>query len=190
MRSIGIAVSARAMFGLLLLVAAVSACGGGQYGYSRSYEPWGEEASYLSRQVDLPYADVRRFPYRHTSDLIGWFGVVDEIEQLDRTSGEARLRLQLRVHRERHLCADETSGSCRVTVSERTIGAFTALVTLRPEDLVEGTGRLWAGSLVKVYGHVLDGGDEESGPILQVDWYRHWPHGTYVTTAAAGSMRR
>lgn len=174
----------------LCLVAGLIGCGGGQYGYARTYAPWGEEANYLPRQVDLSYEDVRRFPERHAEDLIGWFGVVTAIEQLDRQSGEARLRLMLRAHQERHLCADETSGSCRVTVSERDIGPFTALVRVRPEELASGTGRLWTGSLVKVYGHVLDGGTEESGPVLQVDWYRHWPHGTFVTTGAAGSMRR
>lgn len=165
-------------------------CGGGRYGYARSYEPWGPEGTYLQREVELTYEDVRRFPDRHAQDLIGWFGVVREIEQIDRQSGEARLRLELRPHQDRHLCADETSGSCRVTVAERGIGPFTALVTLRPEELATGTERLWTGSLVKVYGHVVDAGSEESGPIIQAEWYRHWPHGTYVTTAAAGSMRR
>ncbi|MCZ7677492.1 MAG: hypothetical protein M5U28_01430 [Sandaracinaceae bacterium] len=101
---------------------------------------------------------MRRFPDRHAQDLIGWFGVVREIEQIDRQSGEARLRLELRPHQDRHLCADETSGSCRVTVAERGIGPFTALVTLRPEELATGTERLWTGSLVKVYGHVVDAG--------------------------------
>jgi hypothetical protein len=55
---------------------------------------------------------------------------------------------------------------------------------------VEGPSRLWTGSLLKVYAHVTDGGGEESGPILQAEWYRHWPHGTYVTTGARGVMRR
>lgn len=175
---------------LSLLVGLVAGCGGGQYGYARSYAPWGEEGTYLSREADLSYEEVRRFPERHADELIGWFGIVREIAQLDRATGEARLVLELHPHQERHLCADETSGSCRVTVSERGIGPFTVLVRVRPDDLAEGTGRLWAGSLVKVYGHVMDGGTEESGPVLQADWYRHWPHGTYVTTAAAGRMRR
>ena len=61
---------------------------------------------------------------------------------------------------------------------------------MSPEDLVDGTERLWTGSLLKVYGHVTDAGTEETGPTIQVDHYRHFPHGTFVTTAAAGSMRR
>jgi hypothetical protein len=174
------------LLGLLLLVG----CGGGRYGYARSYAPYGPEGRYLQREVDLSYEEVRRFPERHAEDLVGWFGVVREIQQLDRESGEARLVLDLRVHQDRHLCRDETSGSCRVTVSERGIGPFTAIVQVRPEDLADGTDRLWTGSLLKIYGHVMDGGTEEGGPVLQTEWYRHWPHGTYVTTAAAASMRR
>jgi hypothetical protein len=118
-------------------------CGSGQYGYARTYAPWGEEGTYLPREVDLSYEDVRRFPDRYAEDLLGWFGVVTEIEQLDRQTGEARLRLVLHAHQERHLCADETPGSCRVTVSDRSIGPFTVLVRVRPEDLAQGTGRLW-----------------------------------------------
>lgn len=172
------------------LLASVAGCGGGRWSYSREYSTWGDEGQYLDREVQLTYEEVKRFPDRHADDLIGWFGTVTDIDELDRSTGEARLTLQLRSHRERHLCSDETSGSCRVTVSDRPIGPFTALVRIRPEDLDDGPERLWTGSLMKVYGHVLDGGDEESGPTIQVEWYRHWPHGYFVTTAAAGSMRR
>ena len=63
-------------------------------------------------------------------------------------------------------------------------------MTVRPEDLHDGPDRLWTGSLLKVYGHVTDAGTEESGPIIQVEHYRHFPHNTFVTTAAAGSMRQ
>jgi hypothetical protein len=173
-----------------LALALVAGCGGGRYGYARTYETWGDEGRYYEREVDLSYEEVRRFPDRHAEELLGWFGTVEEIESLDRDTGEARLRLLLRPHRERHLCADETSGSCRVTVSERAIGPFTVLLTVRAADLQEGPERLWTGSLVKVYGHVMDAGTEETGPVIQAEWYRHWPHGTFVTTAAAGSMRR
>ncbi|MGE0789120.1 MAG: hypothetical protein AB7S26_25835 [Sandaracinaceae bacterium] len=174
----------------LLLLAGIAGCGSGRWGYARTYEAWGDENAYLEREVELSYEDVRRFPDRYADDLIGWFGTVTEIEQLDRSTGQARISLQLRAHQDRHLCSDETSGSCRVTVSDRPVGPFTALVTLRAEDLTDGRERLWTGSLMKVYGHVQDGGTEESGPVLQVEWYRHWPHGYFVTTGAAGSMRR
>lgn len=180
----------RSTLNVALMACALIGCGGNRYGYARTYAPYGEEPTYLGREVDLSYEDVRRFPDRYAQDLVGWFGVVREIEELDRATGEARLRLELRAHQDRHLCADETGDSCRVTVSERGLGPFTALVRVRPEDLVESRERLWTGSLVKVYAHVMETGTEESGPIMQVEWYRHWPHGTFVTTAAAGSMRR
>lgn len=165
-------------------------CGGGRYGYDRTYSAYGEEGRYFEQQVELSYEDVRRFPDRHAEDLLGWFGTVQEIVDLNRETGEARLRLQLRPHQDRHLCSDETAGSCRVTVAERPIGPFEVLLTVRAEDLHDGPERLWVGSLVKVYGHVMDAGNEETGPVIQAEHYRHWPHGTFVTTAARGSMRR
>ncbi|MEC7523441.1 MAG: hypothetical protein VYE22_26405 [Myxococcota bacterium] len=175
---------------LLAAIALLTACGGGRYGYARTYTTHGDEGPYYEREADLSYEDVRRFPDRHAEDLLGWFGTVEEIVELNRDSGEARLRLQLRPHQERHLCADETAGSCRVTVSERPVGPFEVLLTLRGEDLQDGPERLWVGSLVKVYGHVMDAGNEETGPVIQAEHYRHWPHGHFVTTAARGSMRR
>lgn len=171
-------------------LASVAGCGGGQWGYSRNYEAWGDEGQYLERETQLSYEEVQRFPDRHADDLLGWFGVVRGEPQIDPQTGEAQVTLMLRSHRERHLCSDETSGSCRVTVSDRDIGPFQALMTIRPEDRTSDRERLWTGSLVKVYGHVLDGGNEEEGPTIQVEWYRYWPHGYFVTTAAAGSMRR
>jgi hypothetical protein len=77
-----------------------------------------------------------------------------------------------------------------VTVSDRTIGPFEARVRLRPEDLAQGRERINRGSLVKIYGRVVDAGTEENGPIIEAEWYRHWPHGMFVTTGARGSMRR
>jgi hypothetical protein len=175
---------------IVLSLALIAGCGGGRFGFARTYEALGDESAYLQREVPLTYEDVQRFPDRHREDLLGWFGVVREIADLDPASGQARLLLDLRTHQERHLCADETTGSCRVTVSDRSVGPFEARVRLRAEDLAEGRERIHTGSLVKVYGHVTDPGSEESGPILEAEWYRHWPHGMYVTTGARGSMRQ
>ena len=174
----------------LALGLVIAGCGAGRWGYARTYAAWGEEPTHLQEQVDLSYEEVRRFPDRHADELIGWFGIVNVIDDLAPETGEARLILQLRDHRDRHLCSDETEGSCRVTISQRDIGPFVAELTVRQEDLVDGPDRLWTGSLVKVYGHVVEGGTDESGPIIRVDWYRQWPHGRYVTTGAAGAMRR
>lgn len=174
----------------LLLAGAIAGCGGNRYSYARTYQPYGDEGPFLERAVELSYQDVRRFPDRHSEALIAWWGTVSAIDELNAATGEARLTLQYRTYRERHLCQDERDHTCRVTVSQRTIGPFQVLMTVRPEDLVDGTERLWTGSLLKVYGRVTDAGTEESGPTLTVEHYRHFPHGTFVTTAAAGSMRQ
>ncbi len=32
--------------------------------------------------------------------------------------------------------------------------------------------------------------DDQGGPVLQAQYYRHWPRGEYVTTANVGALRR
>jgi len=163
------------------------ACGGGQYGYDREYVTHGDEDPYMERVAQVSYEDVRRDPADYRSSLLGWFAVVTSVE---RDAGNRTLiHGTHRIHQARHLCSDETSGSCRVTVSDRASGPFTAVVDIRPEDR-EGEERLWGGSLVKIYGSPTGEFDTEGGPILDGEFYRHWPRGTYVTTGASGSMRR
>jgi hypothetical protein len=176
-----------------LLVAAIAsgllACGGGgRYGYSREYSYYGHEEQYARRANDALYDEVRRMPDRYNTQLIGWFGVVNAVEPAP--NGETRVAMQLRTHQERHLCMDETEGSCRVTVSEADGGPFTALVHLAGDD-ASGENRVQIGSLLKVYGTLVPGEyDARGGPVLRAQFYRHWPHGQYVTTAARASYRR
>lgn len=167
----------------------ISGCGGGQYGFAHQYEPTGEEGPYMQRAVELSYEEVRR-ARPEAQQMVGWFGIVLE-EPVRQPDGTSRVLLSLRAHQERHLCSSSSSDSCRVTVSEREIGRFTALLTLRPEDR-EGARRLWTGSLIKIYGTCTGEGteDTETGPVMQVEHYRHWPVHYYVTTGASGSMRR
>jgi hypothetical protein len=180
------ALSRAAVVGLVLATAAAG-CGSNPYGYAHRYEPLDEERPYMERSVELPYEEVRR-TRPEMQRMVGWFGVLTEPPQFQ-ADGSARLTLSLRAHRDRHLCATSSSDSCRVTVSEREIGRFTAIVNVRPEDR-EGRLRLWTGSLVKVYGTATGEEDASGGPVLRVDWYRHWPPHFYVTTGAAGAMRR
>jgi len=175
---------------VLLIALALGPClgcgGAGQYGYAREYEPLSEEDDFIEAEEHVTYEDVRRDPADFRSSQLGWFGVVTDLD----TSGDrARVHLEHRIHQERHLCADEYDSSCRVTVSERAGGPFTAVVDLRPEDR-GGQDRLWVGSLVKVYGSPTGEFDEDGGPVIDARWYRHWPRGKYVTTGAAASMRR
>jgi hypothetical protein len=175
--------------GLLALIGALfmSACGGGQYGYDRAYVALGDEDPHMEQVGPVSYEDVRRDPADYRTATLGWFGVVTSVER--DSDNRTLIHGTHRIHQARHLCSDETAGSCRVTVSDRQSGPFTAVVDIHPEDR-EGELRLWAGSLVKVYGSPSGEFDTEGGPILEGAYYRHWPRGTYVTTGAAGSMRR
>ena len=169
------------------LFAVLPSCGGGgQYGYGREYQPLGEEQAYLRRTTETAYEEVRR-ARPEDQHFISWFGVVAEPPVTE--NGVTRLVLSLRAHQDRHLCAEAGSETCRVTVSDREIARFTALISERPEDAREGELHLWTGSLVRIYG-TSTGNDAADLPIIQAEWYRHWPVHYYVTTAAAGSMRR
>lgn len=179
---------------LLLSVAALAAgaliagCGGNPYGYAHEYEPADGEGAYMDRATELSYEEVRR-ARPENQQMVGWFGVVVEPPQMQ-DGGRARVVLSLRAHQDRHLCSSSSSDSCRVTVSDREIGRFTAIVPVREEDR-SGPRRLWTGSLLKVYGTATGEEDEaHGGPILAAEWYRHWPPHYYVTTASARSMRR
>ena len=75
-------------------------------------------------------------------------------------------------------------------MSERDGGAFTAVVRLRPDEAT-GENRVQANGLLRVFGTVTAGEyDADGGPVLHVAYYRHWPRGQYVTTAASALMRR
>ncbi|MCA9601532.1 MAG: hypothetical protein R3A78_03460 [Polyangiales bacterium] len=174
--------------GAASLVVALLGCGAGPYGYARDYEPLGEEDDLLEHTRQTTYEDVRRDPTRFQGNELGWFGVVDDLRSVG--AGVYRLRMTYRTLRPRNLCSDETSGSCRVTVNERAGGEFDVLVRLRATDEAPGEHRLWAGSLLRVFGKVEPELAEGDIPVIQATWYRHWPAGTYVTTGAADSMRR
>ncbi|MEZ4251169.1 MAG: hypothetical protein R3B99_23395 [Polyangiales bacterium] len=171
---------------ILLLVLALGCGGGGTYGYAPTYVPLSAEEDHLDAAVDLSYEEVRRDADGHVSTQLGWCGTV---ERLQVEGDRATVRLSLRTLAPRNLCADETDSSCRVTVSEREGGTFTTSFTLHPEDR-DGEKKLWQGSLVRIYGHPTGEVNDEDGVFLETQWYRHWPRGTYVTTAARGSMRR
>ncbi len=168
-----------------------SGCGGGgRYGYTRTYSYYGDEERFARRaNNDAVYDEVRRLPDRFNNQLLSWFGVVTEVTP--GPNGTASVGLNLRTHQERHLCEDETEGSCRVTVSETDGGAFSArLEHVAPEEQ-NGENRIQIGSLVHVYGRLVPGEyDANGGPVLRAEFFRHWPRGQYVTTAARGAWRR
>ncbi|MBN1655830.1 MAG: hypothetical protein JXA30_18840 [Deltaproteobacteria bacterium] len=172
----------------IILFAIFASCGSGnQYGYAREYEPLSEEEDFFEKAETVNYEDLRRDPEAFKGKLVSWFGLVTNVEK-DRT-GKARVSLDLRFHQDRHLCFDQFDSSCRVTISERSGGPFTAILDLRAED-AGGEGRLYEGSLLRVYGRANGDFDEQGGPILVTRYYRHWPRNTFVTTALQTKMRR
>jgi hypothetical protein len=172
----------------LSLTLATMACGGGgQYCFARTYSPLGSEGSHFEQAQQPTYQDLIREPNKYKEVEIGWFGVVTGMTNAPQ--GRTRLTLSLRAHQARHLCAEESSSSCRVTVSEASIATFTADVDLAASER-DGKDRLWQGSLVKVYGKYTGEYSEETGPVINSVYHRHWPRGSYVTTAQRASMRR
>lgn len=173
------------MFGACALCACVQP---GPYGFDRTYRPLATETGHFDHAEQLSYQDVLREPNAYKDTEITWFGVVTSLAL--HKNGITHVHLQLRAHQPRHLCRDETRESCRVTVGETDLGAFSAELTLRPEDQEAAKTRLAPGSLLKVYGMPSPERDEHEKPLLIVTYYRHWPHGTFVTTAARRSMLR
>lgn len=173
---------------LTFLSASAPGCGSaGPYGYSRTYEPLDAERSFFDSAVESSYEEVRR-TRPEDAPLVSWFGLVTALE-IDPATGAVEASMSLRVHQDRHLCSDGSSDSCRVTISDREIGTFTARFTIHDEDR-EGARRLWTGSLVRVYGRATGETDAAGGPVIAAEYYRHWPIHTFVTTSAASSMRR
>lgn len=167
---------------------ALAACGGNTYGYSRNYSPLGQEGQLLATATQPGYEEVHTNPAAFRSQTIAWFGAVTSVDA-DATSDHVTVHLEFRTHQDRHLCADETDGSCRVTVSDRSTGPFSAELTLLGADR-EGQDQVAAGSLLRVFGSPNGEIDSQGGPMLHGVYYRHWPRGTWVTTADRIRMRR
>lgn len=169
------------------IAASAVGCGSNRYGYAPEYVPLSEEEPYLERGHAYSYEEVRRNPMAYEHATVAWFGIVTDTQPAE--DGMTRVAMELHFHQPRHLCADQFDSSCRVTVSEKQGGPFTAVLTLRPEDR-EGKDRVYAGSLLKIYGTPAVEYDERGGPVLKTQYYRHWPRGTYVETGRRINMRR
>jgi hypothetical protein len=183
----------RCLVGAFLMLAALALGGGGcasdPYGHGREYVPSGDEEPYYEQAnaLEASYEEVRRDPQAFSKRMLGWFGVVTGAKRLP--NGDVQLALELRFHQPRHICADQFESSCRVTVSDRAGGPFSTTLRLHPSD-VSGSERLNVGSLVRVYGHPTGEFDDRGGPVLAAEFYRHWPHGAYVTAAGRTNLRR
>lgn len=164
------------------------ACGGGQYGNSRAYESLSAEQAALEGARPYDPVMARRFPEEWRKTSVDFFGIVT---RRDDAADGSELTLSLRMLEARNLCADKSESSCKTTVSERPHGTIHVRVKFEsPEDEL-GDNAVGIGSLVRVVGklheehHAAD--DTE---IATATYYRHWPRGAYVTTAAKDVMRR
>lgn len=145
------------------------------------------EKSHFENAQELPYEQVKTSPYEYKDKEIAWFGVVENLSDL--ADGQTLLTIAVRAHQARHLCKDEYEDSCRVTVSQTSTGKFVTRLALK-KDEKSGKERIWVGSLLKVYGHTTGDFDENGDPVIATTYYRHWPRGTYVTTAQREAMTR
>lgn len=187
-----------ALCGALALAGFVASCGPGPYGFAQYYIPSADEEQYNQQAREYAYGAVTANPDDFEGQLVAWFGIVEKVDPS--ADGRWLVRMSYHPHKERHLCADESSSSCRVTVNFKSSGGFSALLALRAEDLVPGLDKVQPGTLLRVFGKVRcrENEDEQKecdyddkgGVLLDGVWYRQWPVRYYLTTRAAESMRR
>ncbi len=181
--------------GALLLAAG---CGTGPYGFSKYYATLESEEPFHNQARELAYGVVAANPDDFQEQLIAWFGIVQKVEKTQ--DGRYVVRMSHNQHKDRHLCSSDANSSCRVTVHFKSSGGFSAVLTLRPEDVVPGLDKVQPGTLMRVFGRVRCREneeeqmecdyDEQGGALLEGVYYRQWPARYYVTTRAASSMRR
>jgi hypothetical protein len=176
--------------GLALAFAVLlSACSSaGPYGHSQVYSPLDEEETAAKGAVDFDPVMAKRSPDQWKGKTVSLFGIV--VARSPGTAGNAEVKLSVRTLDTRNLCDSSDEDTCRVTVSDREHAVVHALLHLATEDDI-GEHSLGPQSLVRIVGTLSDGVDPSDGePILVAKYYRHWPRGFYVTTAARSLMRQ
>jgi len=158
----------------------------GPYGYARSYQAVGEEASAADGARDYDPVMAERDKEEWKKANVSLFGVVKQ--RTSAKDGGAYLTLSMRTLSERNLCDDFDEDTCRVTVSEHEHAVLHATLKLASEDEL-GPHSVGKGSLLRVIGKLSDEVDPEDGaPVLRVSYYRHWPRHYFVTTASSTQM--
>jgi hypothetical protein len=160
----------------------------GPYGYARTYVPLSEEEDAAQGAKEYDPVMAKRFPEEWRDKPVSIFGIVESRGQA--AGGGTRLTLSVRTLATQNLCDDGGEDTCRVTVSDREHAKAHVVVKLRTGDDI-GEKSIGPGSLVRVVGKFTDTVDNDDGnPIVNGSYYRHWPVHHYVTSAAAGYMRR
>lgn len=172
----------------LLALSLFGCASAGPYGYSKTYSPLDEEDDAVENAAEYDPVMVQRDPQTWKARKITLFGVVTS--RKDGNGGAAYLTLSMRTLANRNLCDDVDEETCRVTVSDKEHAVVHALTKLQSADAL-GKLSVSAGSLVRVVGKLSDDVDPDDGmPVLEVQYYRHWPRDYYVTNAASSHMRR
>lgn len=169
---------------LALMSASLVACSGGQYGHARKYAPTSDEDKALAGSEEFDPVMARRQPEVWAKKKVSLFGVV--VARRDAPNKALELDVSLRTLEARNLCEDASEDSCRVTVSENEFDRLKVRITGVSAADRAGEQSIGPGSLVRVVGKVESGTDL----VVSGSFYRHWPRGFYVTTAAATLMRR
>jgi hypothetical protein len=172
-----------------LSLAGISCGGGGPYGYTVKYRPTETESANIEGAQEFDPVMYGRRPEEWQKKKTMLFGVVTA--RAAAASGATRLTLSLRRLVPRNLCENmNDEGSCRVTVSEKEFGVVHALLKLSAADDA-GERSVGGSSLLRVVGTLVDSGSaEDTTPVLQGSFYRHWPRNTYVTNAKSELMRQ
>jgi hypothetical protein len=175
---------------LLWLVSGASiGCGAGPYGHSRVYAALDAEQAALAGAEELDPVMAKRQPEAWAKKTVSVFGVVIKREEGGDKKGN--LTLSVRALEPRNLCETVSEDSCRVTVTDREFDRVHARITLvDPNDEI-GPASIGPGSLVRVVGKLAPTVNPGDGAqVIVARYYRHWPRGYYVTSSAAGLMRK
>lgn len=160
----------------------------GAYGHSRVYSPLDEEETATKSAKEYDPVMAQRSPDEWKGKSVWLFGVVKA--RNPGPGGAADLTLSMRTLETRNVCESSSEDSCRVTVGDREHAVVHALVKLVGEDDV-GQNSAGVGSLFRVVGTISDSvNPNDGGPVIRATYYRHWPRGFYVTTAAREQMRQ
>jgi hypothetical protein len=152
------------------------------------YSPTDAERSSVAKATEYDAKAFERSADKWRDRPVWLFGIVTN-RGLG-PGGTAYLAVSVRSLQLRNLCGEDDEDTCRVTVSEREHGKINLLVNLAGED-DRGELSVGPGSLVRVVGTIGQDADPVEGtPIMRVSLYRHWPRGYFVTTKAAGVLRR
>jgi hypothetical protein len=157
----------------------------GPWGHARDYVPLTGEQQACDGARDYDPVMAAREPEEWSREPVQLFGVV--VRRGEAADGSSVLELSVRRLEPRNLCEGPAADSCRVTVTEHEFGSVRAHVKLRPDD-DQGELSVGTGSLVRVAGRLSVKG--EAGATIAAAFYRHWPRGYFVTTAARKHMRR